>query len=152
MKQSFNVTIMVRRVLSFILLTYILVVLSSSQAVANDEYYEVAQSAYGVYFLYLPSIEDRGDYTVAWTKIMLKAPEMIDGIKPYNEMRLVAINKKFKQIQILACSFFAKDGRILFSDSRQFDELQWEECIPDTVTMTLWKEITTRNERGVAKK
>ena len=128
-------------VISFLLALCILTTLLGTSARAGDGYIEIGRNDDVIESLYLPSIEDKGEYLTGWIKTILRNGKPVDGKIPHHAMRLWAVNKDGKQIQLLSAVVYDKDGEILFSDSLQFNPYRWEECVPGSYGESYWLAI-----------
>lgn len=138
---------MARNVLLLLSLLVVLITVSSISANAEDGFYDVMSDDGGViYSIYLPSVEDRGDYLVAWVKRMLRDSEPINNKVPYYVMTLFAVNKDAKQVQVLSQAHYDKDGDVIEFNNFKFAPDNWFDCIPNTHGETFWYFITKIDE------
>lgn len=121
----------------------VLLTVNCSVARADDGYVEIVRNDERIYYLHMPSVENRedyvADYLVGWVKTIIRKPEPpIDGKVPHHTMELWAVNKDAKQIQILQGVLYDKDDNVILSDKFPFSRLMWEDCIPNSIGDALW--------------
>lgn len=137
----------IRNVLLFVGLLVGTMTMSCIAASADEGFYELMSDDIGVlYSIYLPSVEDRGDYIVAWVKKMLREPEPIKNKVPDYVMTLFAANKNLKQMQILSQALYDKDGNVIEFNNFKYAPDNWLDCIPNTHGETFWYFMIKMND------
>lgn len=127
----------------------VIVITSNAPTRADDGYVEIGGSKAGeIYSLYLPSLEDRGEYISCWVKITNLTGDLAKPInkkKPSYKMQLVAVANNTKQYQLLSAVTYDQNGSTLDSFSSQYSPTNWSYCIPGSVAEVIWNAITDAN-------
>ena len=137
--------ISIKRVSLLFLFLCIFITINSTSANAEEGYIQILKTDDSAYSLYIPSVEDRGEYIVGWIKRTLIETQSIDGKVIDYVMTLCAAHKEMKQMQLLSQAIYDKEGNVIQVNSFQFNSNGWKDCIPNSNGEIFWMCITTAN-------
>lgn len=102
----------------------------------EDGYMEIIESDSQYVHLNIKSVEDRGEYVIAWTKHIPKGEMLSEWKKLYGadlhyELLLSAYNKKYKQSRLITSTGYSASGKVL--NTYQYNDIRWTEIIPESI-------------------
>lgn len=112
-----------------------LIILMCIPAYAEEGFIEIYRTENEIRSLNIASVEDRGEYVVAWTK-MIPRGELLSklnkkGVKVSFILSLNAYNKKYKQYMFIKDVYYDKQQAVIAT--KDFDSHEWKELPPNTV-------------------
>lgn len=112
-----------------------------SQAASN--FIEIARDDNYLVYLDADSLEDKGNYVLAWTKWIprgeaLKNEQETCRSKIDHSMILVAQNKKARQYQVLYRIFYYRSN-VVSSEKIKFNSSNYSQIIPGSYAEFIWE-------------
>lgn len=146
---TFEIFGTMRKVLLFVAVLCLLTAIGGTSTIADDGYVDIGESVDGTkYSLFVPSVEDRGEYIVGWvrvTNLTGESAKAIQGKKPHYNMTFYAANKDIRQYQILSNVFYDKKDTVISSYSDPYNPYNWKECVPNTMGESIYYAIKDAN-------
>ena len=120
-----------------------LIILMGIPAYAEEDYIEICRDENQIRFLNIASVEDRGEYVVAWTK-MIPRGELLsklnkNGVKVSFILCLEAYNKKYKQYMFIKDVYYDKQQAVIAT--KDFDSQKWRSVVPNTVSEAVYDSV-----------
>lgn len=133
----------------FVLSLLLLLCLAIPSQATN--FIEVARDDNFLIYLDNDSIEDRGEYVVAWSKCIPRgeAKKRFDKEANANVSSILyfhAFNKKYKQEQTLSAIAYDSTGRNVLNENRKFSDSQYNEIAPTSHLNHLYGIVSLVND------